>query len=237
MEKQVLISFQNISKTFKNKPVLLNLNLNIYENEIVALLGKSGCGKSTLLKILIGFYSLDRGQVLYKNENISNNYNKIKNITGFVTQENSFYEKLTIEENLIFFAKLYKVKKYNLNYRINYLLKLVKLENSRKILSDKISGGMKRRLEFAISLVHNPELLILDEPLTGLDIQIRDELWEVLKDIKDSGVTVIISTHLLKSAQEHCSRVVILNNKCIESDFQLNPNLDLEAKFLEVIKE
>ena len=238
-----IISFKNINKLFNKTTILHNLNLDIYEGEIIALLGKSGCGKSTLLKILIGFYPPDKGHIFYNEKNITKNFKEIRQISGFVSQENSFYEKLTVLENLSFFAKLYNVSSKDIKNRSEYLLDMVNLKHAKNILASNISGGMKRRLEFAISLIHNPKILILDEPLTGLDIEIRDELWKVIKDIRKSGVTIIISTHLLSSAQKHATRVAILNNYSIQKDFILNNNhrdtnsFSLENKFLEVINK
>ncbi|MDA3856531.1 MAG: ABC transporter ATP-binding protein [Candidatus Woesearchaeota archaeon] len=240
MERNPLISFKEIQKLFKNKTILHDLNLDIYEKEIIGLLGKSGCGKSTLLKILIGFYKPDNGMIIYKSDNLIRHNEKIRKIAGYVSQENSFYEKLTVEENLKFFAKLYSVKRHNIKDRIDFLLGLVNLDNSRHTMASNISGGMKRRLEFAISLVHDPKILILDEPLTGLDITIRDQLWDVVKQIRTNGVTIIISTHLLNSAQENCDRVAILHNNKISSDFIITSEMrskthfDLEKKFIEV---
>lgn len=241
IQKENLISFQKISKTFGKSEVLSNLNLNIHKQEIIAVVGKSGCGKSTLFKIFLGFYKPDQGDIYYKKHNLVHNPKQIREIVGFVSQENSFYEKLSIQENLKFFAKLYKVSKSETTHRMDHLLELTNLTHAKKTIADKISGGMKRRLEFAISLIHNPEILILDEPFTGLDIKIRDELWEVIKQIKQSGVTIIVASHLLGSVQKHAERVVFLHNKQIFVDIDLkqkiqtNPNFDLEKYFKEVI--
>ena len=237
-----IIRFKNITKIFGRNKVLNKLNLEIIENEIVALIGKSGCGKSTLLKILIGFYPPDLGDIHYKNVNITQNFFRIRKIAGYVSQENSFYEKLTIEENLRFFANLYNIKSKDINMRINTLLVLTNLMKHRKVLADRISGGMKRRLEFAIALIHDPKLLILDEPFSGLDVNIRNELWKVIEKIKSSGVTVIIASHLLTSVQKHCDRVVILDrgyivdNFILTNDMKKNHHFNLEEKFLEVTK-
>lgn len=235
-EKKPLIIFKDIIKTFSNKTILYNLNLEINEGEVIALIGKSGCGKSTLLKILLGLYPPEQGYIYFQNKDITKNYQKIRQLAGYVSQENSFYEKLSIEENLRFFAKLYKVKKNDINERIPILLSLVRLTNAKNTLASNISGGMKRRLEFAISLIHNPKILILDEPFTGLDIQIRNELWNVIKEIKTTGVTIIICSHLISSVEKHCDRAAILHNKKIIEEIDLTQNRDnLENKFLEVI--
>lgn len=241
-EKTPLISFQKITKKFKSKVVIENLDLDIYKNEIIVLVGKSGCGKSTLFKILLGFYKPTSGHILYEKKDLVNEPDKIREIVGFVSQENSFYENLTVFENLSFFAKLYSVPKKEIKFRIDHLLELVNLKHAKNSLSSKISGGMKRRLEFAISLIHNPNILILDEPFTGLDIKIRDELWDVVNEIKQSNVTVLVATHLLNSAVEHSNRVVFLHNKKITKEIDIkheiskNPNFNLEKKFYEEVE-
>lgn len=236
-----LLSLKNINKSFRKTEVLKNLSLNIYSNEIVALLGKSGCGKSTLFKILLGFYNPDSGNIFYDSKKYKFPFKKIRNVVGFVSQENSFYEELTVRENLVFFSKLYGVPRKDVDFRLDFLLKLVNLENFSNLISKKLSGGMKRRLEFAISLIHNPKILILDEPFTGLDVKIRDELWEVLKHIRNNGVTVLIASHLISSVQKNVDRVVFLHKKKIVEELVIsktlkNPRLyDLEAKFKEVV--
>ncbi len=234
---EILISFVDISKSFDKQIVLENLKLDIYKNEILGLLGKSGCGKSTLIKILLGFYKPDSGLLLYENINLLKHFKKIKLITGFVSQENSFYEKLSVEENLTLFAKLYKVPKNQLEYRIKYLLNLVKLLPYKDKLSENLSGGMKRRLEFAISLIHDPKILILDEPFNGLDVLIIDDIWDVIKKIRDSGVTILIATHILNSAKKHCDRVVFINNNRIVAQIKdlKKYDFDLDSKFKEII--
>lgn len=239
INKNILITFKHISKSFGNQKVLTDLNFDIYRHEIVGILGRSGCGKSTLLKILLGFYNPDSGMILHENMNLVTELKKIRKIVGFVSQENSFYEKLTVKENLIFYSKLYGVSKEDRVHRIDYLLNMVKLTNNQNKLAQNLSGGMKRRLEFAISLVHNPEILILDEPFNGLDIQISDEIWAVIENIKSSGVTVLLVTHILTSAQKHCDRVVFMGDgKIIHQldNIKLNP-INLENKFKEVFIE
>jgi ABC-2 type transport system ATP-binding protein len=238
-----LISFNGIVKKFGSKTILNHLDLKINKNEIIALVGQSGCGKSTLFKIFVGLSKPDVGKIMYNGEDLVNNPKNIQHIVGFVSQENSFYEQLTVIENLEFFAKLYNVSEFNIKHRGKYLLDLVSLLDSKNVLASNLSGGMKRRLEFAISLVHNPTILILDEPFTGLDIKIRDELWKVVKDIKTHGVTVIVSTHILSSAQKHVQRVVFLHNRRISLDLDLaaeikvNSKFSLEKKFYEVISK
>jgi ABC-2 type transport system ATP-binding protein len=206
-----LIKFQNIDKTFKTHKVLDELNLSINKGDLIGLIGKSGEGKTTLLRVLIGFYKIDSGQIIFREKDITKKTNIIRDAVGFCTQENSFYPELTIEENLWYYGRLYKINRRTLKQQIPRLLKLVDLTNHKKKLSGNISGGMKRRLDFAISLVHDPEILIMDEPTTGLDPIIRKSLWDLIDKINKEGKTIIVSSHLLDYIQDKCNKIGFLS--------------------------
>ena len=236
-----LLTLTNISKSFGGKVVLDKLSLGIGKNQILVLIGKSGCGKSTLLKILLGVYSPDNGEIIFGKFLDNTELKNIKDKIGFVSQENSFYEKLTVMENLKFYVKAYKNSKELLE-KVDDLLVFLKLDYAKNTLAENLSGGMKRRLEIAIALVHNPSILIMDEPFTGLDILIRDEIWEFIKKVKEElGVTILITTHMLTSAQMHSDRIVILNKGRVVSDFLLDSRyrdlnrFKLEVYFKEVL--
>ncbi len=206
-----LIDFQKVNKGFGEIKVIKNLDLKIYDNEIFGFIGTSGAGKTTLLRVLMGFYKVDSGKVIYKGHNITKKPHIIRNIVGFCTQENSFYPELTIRENLQYFGRLYCLNPKKLTKQVKYLLNLVDLERHQNTLSGRISGGMKRRLDFAITLIHDPEILILDEPTTGLDPIIRDNIWNLITKINKSGKTIIVTSHLLDFIEKHCNRIGILN--------------------------
>lgn len=229
--KYSLITMMNISKSFSSRKVLDKLNLVIYSQEILLLVGRSGCGKSTFFKILMGMYPQDSGQIFFGKNIIQKTWNeKLKYEVGFVTQDNSFYEKLSCFENLDFFASMYGIPKIDAEFKINELLKLVKLTQARDIIAENLSGGMKRRLEFAISLIYGPNILILDEPFTGLDIISKNILWAIIHDIKSRGVTIILASHQLKGIEKNIDRVAILHEKKIIKSFyiQENSKIDLE---------
>ncbi|MEM2138869.1 MAG: ABC transporter ATP-binding protein, partial [Candidatus Woesearchaeota archaeon] len=193
-EKEVIIEFSNINKSFGNKKILANFNLKIHKSDVLGIIGKSGSGKSTLLNILLGIYKPDSGKILYKEKEI--NYNELKKIIGLTTQENSFYYKLSVYENMVYYANLYDVKKDNLKAYVIDLLKSVELDNSINLISEKLSGGMKRRLDFAISLLHEPEILILDEPTTGLDPLLVKQFWKIVNNYREKGKTIILVSHI-----------------------------------------
>lgn len=206
-----LIEFKGITKRFKKEVVLDNLQLEIFEDEIFGIVGRSGAGKSTLMRVLMGFFPPDEGSIIYKGEDITTHTNKIREIVGLTTQENSFYPKLTIEENLQYYGRMYGLAKDQLEHRVPLLVDLMHLTGHHKTLAEDLSGGMKRRLDFAISLIHDPDLLIFDEPTTGLDPILSENIWDIIWRIRSSGKTVIIISHIFDEIERHCDRVGILN--------------------------
>lgn len=211
-----LLSVKNLSKKFGKKVIFSNVSFDVKRGEILGLIGRSGCGKSTLFKILVGYIKQDSGKIYYDNKEIGRDFKKIRNLVGYTTQDNSFYEKLTVYENMKYYANLYGIYGKKAKDRINYLLTAVELTNSRKLLAEKISGGMKRRLDFAISLLHNPELIILDEPTAGLDQALVDQFWEIVKGIvKKENKAALVTSHIIDEIERNCSRVIIMHNKGI----------------------
>lgn len=206
-----LITFQDISKSFGTNKVIRNLTLRIHKNEIFGIIGRSGAGKSTLLKMLIGFYPVDSGQILFHGKNITNKSHIIRRVVGFCTQENSFYPELTVRENLSYYGRLYGLSGKELASRSRELLRLVEIHGSTHVLARDLSGGMKRRLDFAISLIHYPEILILDEPTTGLDPVTEKQIWDLIKDLSHKGVSIIVISHMLSFVEKYCDTVGFLS--------------------------
>lgn len=211
-EKEVLIRISNISKKFGKNVVLKDCSFDIYSGEIFGLIGASGAGKTTLLRTLIGYYESDRGSILYKNKEITKNLQLIRSIMGFSTQESCFYSDLSAEDNMRYFAKMHGVIGKAMKNKIDELLKLVDLEEHKKTMAMNLSGGMQRRLDLAISIIHDPEILILDEPTTGLDPLLRKSMWNIIKKINNLGVTIIMSSHLLDEMEDLCNNVAMIQD-------------------------
>ncbi|PIN79055.1 hypothetical protein COV16_05145 [Candidatus Woesearchaeota archaeon CG10_big_fil_rev_8_21_14_0_10_34_8] len=207
-----LISCQNVYKKLGMNLILKNINLDIYPNEIFGIIGVSGAGKTTLLRSLIGFYKINHGTVLYQDKDISKQTELIRKIFGFGSQDNCFYEKLTLFENLMYFGQLYAVPEKERIQRANELLGLVGLAEDKNTLAKNLSGGMKRRLDLACSLMHSPKILILDEPTAGLDPGLRKHMWDLIMKINKTGTTVIVSSHLLSEIEHFCTRIGIINH-------------------------
>ncbi len=227
--KRSIISFKNIVKGFGKITVLHKLSLDVNQNEVLGLIGRSGCGKSTLLKVLIGAFKPDSGKLLYKGKDITGNSDEIRHLVGLTTQENSFYEKLTIYENMVYYSRLYGIKKDA--DKINSILKSVELFEKKKQLAGDISGGMKRRLDFAISLLHDPDLLILDEPTTGLDPILVKQFWNVVNKIKKKGKTIIVISHIFDELIDNCDRVAVMHKGTIKKTVQVRKGTNLSQMF------
>ena len=206
-----LIQFQKVYAKIDHTLILKNITLDIYPNEIFGLIGVSGAGKTTLLRCLIGFYKVTTGKILYQNQEITQHPERIRRIFGFGSQDNCFYEKLSLIENLRYFGQLYGLPKKETEQRAEELLRLVELQDAKKQLAKNLSGGMRRRLDVACSLMHNPQILILDEPTAGLDPGLRKHMWELITKINNAGTTVIVSSHLLDEIGHFCTRIGIIN--------------------------
>jgi len=213
-----LIKFLNVKKRFGKKIVLDNIGLEIKKGEIFGIIGMSGSGKTTLLNLMIGFLRPTRGDIIFysdrdeKYKSIFKNSIEVRQTFGFGTQVPSFYSKLTLEENLDHFGSLHRLSKRIRKINANKLLDLTGLTDARKQLASEISEGMKKRLGIACSLIHNPKILLLDEPTADLDPILRKETWKLIKNICKMGTTVIIASHFLHELEEACDRVAILNN-------------------------
>jgi ABC-2 type transport system ATP-binding protein len=204
-----ILQLNNINLEFGGALVLNNINFNIKKGSIFGLIGGSGAGKTTLMRTMIGFYKPTSGKIIVDGDE-SLTQTDLRKIFGFCTQENSFYTELSLIENMRYFGRLQDINKKELETRIEELLKMVDLWNFKDYKSENISGGMKRRFDLAISLIHNPRLVILDEPTTGLDSILRKKIWMIIKLIQSKGVTVIISSHLLDEIDYLCDTICIL---------------------------
>ncbi|HAX75681.1 MAG TPA: ABC transporter ATP-binding protein [Cyanobacteria bacterium UBA11372] len=204
-----MLSIKNLVKFYGNRLVLQNLTLHIRPGEVYGLLGPNGAGKTTTINILCNLLSPDSGEITINNQPISQ---ATKKLLGVATQENLLYKSLSCEENLNFFARIYGLSREERREQVRAALKAVKLTDRAKCPVETLSGGMQRRLNIAAALVHYPKLLILDEPTTGLDIEARYEIWELIRRLKNQGMTILLTTHLLEEAERLCQRIGILKN-------------------------
>lgn len=215
------IIVENVCKSFYKKQVIKNMSFTISAGDIICLLGPSGSGKTTSLRLLIGAIKADSGKIKFGDITMPNL--KMLNKVGFMPQNDALYEDLSGEDNLKFFAGLYHIKKDILTKRMEEVLKLVDLTEERKKMVGNYSGGMKKRLSLAIALIHEPTILFLDEPTVGIDPVLRRVIWNQFKEIKASGKTIIVSTHVMDEVFECDKAVLIYNGELI--NFDTVPNL------------
>ncbi|MBD1804883.1 ABC transporter ATP-binding protein [Microcoleus sp. FACHB-SPT15] len=202
-----MLNIEKLSKSYSKRQVLQDLTLYIPPGEIYGLLGPNGAGKTTTINILCNLLQADSGVITINNELISE---ATKLLIGVAPQENLLYKTLSCEENLNFYAQLYGLKTQQRRQQVQTCLEAVNLANRAKSPVETLSGGMQRRLNIAVALVHQPKLVILDEPTTGLDIEARYEIWDLIRRLKNQGVTILLTTHLLDEAERLCQRIGIL---------------------------
>lgn len=206
----------NICKSFHHKPVIRNISFTISSGDIVCLLGPSGAGKTTLIRLLIGAISADEGVIQYGETRIPDL--RILKKIGFMPQNDAVYEDLSGADNLSFFAELYGMEKRDYRKRIDEVLELVDLKGERNKPVREYSGGMKKRLSLAAVLLHDPEVLLLDEPTVGIDPVLRKAVWTRLKELKARGKTIIVSTHVMDEVTECDKAALIYQGKMIQYD-------------------
>ena len=203
------IEVQHVSKKFKQQSVLEDIHFTIETGEIVGIIGPSGTGKTTLIKLMLGMESLDTGQAkIY--DHLMPDFSVLGKV-GYMAQADALYGELTGKENLAFFGKLYGLKKDDLQQRQAYVAQVTNLTKDLSKRVSNYSGGMKRRLSLAIALLHNPDILILDEPTVGVDPILRQSIWQELNELRDQGKTIVVTTHAMDEAGR-CDKLVLLNH-------------------------
>ena len=205
------ISIENLSKVYANNfKALDEINLQIEKGEIFALLGPNGAGKSTLINIICGIVTSSAGKILVSNFDIKKEYRKARSLIGVVPQELTLEAFETVWDNVCYSRGLYG-KSLSSNY-IESLLKELSLWEKRKSKLRELSGGMKRRVLIAKALSHEPTVLFLDEPSASVDVELRRDMWKIVKRLKQKGVTIILTTHYIEEAEEIADRVGIINH-------------------------
>lgn len=206
-----MISVKNITKKFPSTTALDNISLEIREKEFFGLLGPNGAGKSTLMNLLIGYLDADAGEILIDGKTMSINSLNLKKKIGLVPQSIALYEEISAKENLEIFGSFFGIDKKDLRYVIADKLKMVGLFERKKDKVKSFSGGMKRRLNLAASLLHNPEIILCDEPTVGIDPQSRNAIFDYLQSLNDEGKTIVYTTHYMEEAERLCTRIAIID--------------------------
>jgi ABC-2 type transport system ATP-binding protein len=204
-----IVSIRNVSKVFGKQTVLKDINLDIQKGEIFGFLGPSGAGKTTLVKQLIGLDLPTTGEIDLFGKRMPS-LDLIQKV-GYMSQSDALYTELSAKENLEFFATLYGLKRAARKQRIQDVLEIVQLNEHLTKLISQYSGGMRRRLSLAAALLHEPDLIILDEPTVGIDPVLRQSIWDRFYDLKNAGKTLIVTTHVMDEA-EKCDRLGMIRD-------------------------
>jgi len=201
-----IITVENLCKQYESFEAVKGISFEVYQGEIFGLLGPNGAGKSTTLEIMETLREKTSGKVLINNLSVDTDKDAIKKIIGVQLQSSGYYPGLNLLELIELFAGLYNQPADGME-----LLKLVNLTDKAKSKYKQLSGGQKQRFSIATTLINKPMIVFLDEPTTGLDPQARRNLWELIKNIRDTGTTVIITTHYMDEAEQLCDRIAILD--------------------------
>lgn len=202
-----VMTVSNISKSFGKKKVLDNVNFSIKPGEIIGLIGYSGAGKSVLIKIILGLLKSDTGNI--------ETYSTSKDPIGISFQENAIYDNLTVKQNFKYFSRIYGLKKDFSEKQIDSLINLLSLNDFENVLVRKLSGGTKKRVDIGCALLKDPEIIIFDEPLSGLDSKLINNLLQLFLYLNKSGKTIIITSHQLYELYRICNRFLLLKDKQI----------------------
>jgi ABC-2 type transport system ATP-binding protein len=210
-----MIKITNLTKKFKDHIAVNQLNLEIVQGEYVALLGVNGAGKTTLVEMIEGLQSPTAGTITIQDLNWKDHAQELRQILGLSLQETKFIDKLSVVETLQLFASFYRLTEN----RVQEVLDWINLRAKKDTYTVNLSGGQRQRLALGVALLHQPQLLLLDEPTTGLDPNSRRELWELLLHLKKQyNMTLLLTTHYMEEAEQLCERIVIMDNGKIIAD-------------------
>ncbi|WP_096186629.1 ABC transporter ATP-binding protein [Evansella halocellulosilytica] len=208
-----MLETKELQKAYKGKTAVDSINLYIDKGESVGLLGPNGAGKSTTISMISSLIKPTSGDVMLHGKSVVKDPDRIRHVLGIVPQEIALYQELTAYENLKFFGKIYGLRGKKLEEEIQLVLKMVGLENRQKEVVKTYSGGMQRRINMAAAMLHNPEVLIMDEPTVGIDPQSRTHILETVRELnREKGLTVLYTSHYMEEVERLCDRVYIMDH-------------------------
>ena len=206
-----MIEIKDVTKSYGRQKVLQNVSFEIMEGELFGLLGPNGAGKSTLIDILTGIQSMDSGDIFINGKSIKTDKVEIRKHLGLVPQDIALLEELNAVDNLEYLGGLYGLAGAELKSQIEKLLEVAGLTDKKKEKVKNYSGGMKRRLNIAVAMLHNPSILILDEPTVGVDAQSRQHIFDYIQSLAEQGTTILYTSHYMEEIEALCKRVFILD--------------------------
>jgi len=207
---KMIIEVEDLVKHYGEIKALDSISFGVEEGETFGLLGPNGAGKTTLMEILCGLRRFDSGKVSIRGFDLAKDAYKVRSIIGFCTQETLLYDLLSVRENFAFSASLYSLTRKKFKERVEFSAKVLGVGEFLDRKVQQLSGGMKRRANLAAAIIHDPPIVILDEPTVGFDPTIKREFWDLIENLKGTGKTVLLSTHDMYEADEICDRVAIM---------------------------
>ncbi len=206
-----MLQVDSIYKSFSNLHAVDGISLNLKPGMFYGLLGPNGAGKTTTIQMISAIMPPDKGQIFIDGINVYENGNAVKYKMGVVPQEIALYDELSAYDNLIFWGNLYGIKGSAAKQKAEYLLEWVGLEDRKKDTIKTYSGGMKRRINIACALMHDPELIVMDEPTVGIDPQSRNKIYELLAELHNKNKTILYTTHYMEEAEKMCDKIGIID--------------------------
>jgi len=210
-----MIEVRNVSKSFNDFNAVKNSSFTIKKGELFGFLGPNGAGKSTTINMMSSLLQPDSGSIFIDGINLQENPEKCKKLIGVVPQEISLYEDFSAYDNLLFWGKLYTIPTQELKQKIDAILKLIGLFDRKNDLIKTFSGGMKRRINIAAAILHNPTVLFMDEPTVGVDPQSRNRIFEIVETLNKQGMTIVYTTHYMEEVERLCNRIAIIDKGTI----------------------
>lgn len=231
------IEVNNLTKKFGNFTAVDNISFNVKEGEIFGFLGANGAGKSTTIRMLCGILKPSGGDAVVGGFGVMKEPDKVKQNIGYMSQRFSLYNDLTVEENINFFGGVYGLYGNELQNRKEWVLKISNLLGKEKMLTASLPGGIKQRLALGTAVIHQPEIVFLDEPTSGVDPISRRNFWDLINELSSQGTTVLVTTHYLEEA-EFCNNIILINagvliaegsSKELKTNYLINPILEIES--------
>jgi lipooligosaccharide transport system ATP-binding protein len=237
-----IIQVENVHKSYRTQKAVDKLSFRIEPSSCFGFLGPNGAGKTTMMKMIYGKCHRDNhadSKLKVFGYDPEEHELEIKYLSGVVPQDDNLDEELNVVQNLLVYSKFYGMRRQEAQERIDYLLDFLELNEKRKAKIRELSGGMKRRLVIARALLHKPHLLILDEPTTGLDPQVRHLIWQKLRQLQEEGLTILLTTHYMEEAFQICDRILIMDKgrKIMEGEPQALLDRNIERYVLEVVNK
>ncbi|PJC59179.1 MAG: multidrug ABC transporter ATP-binding protein [Ignavibacteria bacterium CG_4_9_14_0_2_um_filter_37_13] len=231
------IEVNNLTKEFGKFIAVDNVNFNVKQGEIFGFLGANGAGKSTTIRMLIGILEPTSGDALVSGYSIKNQSDLVKKNIGYMSQKFSLYNDLTVVENIRFFAGIYGLDGKKYEERKKWVLKVANLENMENVMTSSLPGGIKQRLALGTAVIHEPKIVFLDEPTSGVDPISRRNFWDLINELSEGGTTILVTTHYLDEA-EFCNDIILINAgkliaqgnaKALKTNYIKNPILEIES--------